>query len=127
MQRLTLLVGIAFLTLSIGLSCQQESDATDTGKPQDASGAATVTLVQAMDAYHRVLRPLMHQALPEKNLVAFKENSEELLRQAEKIDQAVIPEKFSEQREKIEMLCASMAAMNKYSTPFWRRTTSMRR
>lgn len=102
---------IGILSLSIVLSCQQESDSTDTtdaDKTQNTSVAETVTLVQAMDDYHRVLRPLMHQALPDQNVAAFKENSEALLQQAEKIDQAVIPEKFADQRDKIEPLCKSI-------------------
>jgi len=114
MKRFTSVFVVAILGLSIGLSCQKKSDSSDTtDDAQNASGPNTITLVQAMDEYHRVLRPLMHQALPEENIVAFKENSEELLRQAEKIDHAVIPEKFAEQRDKIEMLSKSILEKTK--------------
>jgi len=114
MQRCISVFVIMILSLVV-LSCQKGSDSTESmeARTQTDSGPDTVTLVQAMDDYHRVLRPLMHQALPEKNVVAFKENSEALLRQAEKIEQAVIPEKFADQREKIEMLSTSILEKTK--------------
>lgn len=116
MRRFTSVIVMAIVSLCIGLSCQQKSESGDTPDArgtQDGAGPDTVTLEQAMDEYHRVLRPLMHQALPEKNVTAFKENSEALLREAEKIDQAVIPEKFADQRERIEMLSSSILEKTK--------------
>lgn len=62
------------------------------------------TLIHSMDEYHRVLRPLMHQALPEKNVVAFKENAEELLKCAERLATAEVPPKFENQKTEIDSL-----------------------
>ncbi len=54
-----------------------------------------------MDDYHRVLRPLMHQALPNQDVAAFKANAAALLQSAEKVAAAEIPEKFAAQKEHI--------------------------
>ncbi len=77
------------------LACQKQSETEQT--------AATTenTLLQAMDEYHRVLRPLMHQALPNQDVAAFKANAAELLQCAEKVAAADIPEKFTAQKDQI--------------------------
>lgn len=61
-----------------------------------------------MDDYHRVLRPLMHQALPNQDVAAFKANAAELLQCAEKVAAAGIPEKFAAQKDQIAGLAKAL-------------------
>lgn len=90
----TVILGASLLVLS---SCQEKSET-------EQQTAEHIDLVQAMDEYHRVLRPLMHQALPEKDVNAFKENADELLRKAETLSEAEIPKKFAGQESRIDSL-----------------------
>ncbi|NIR47358.1 hypothetical protein GWO43_02640 [candidate division KSB1 bacterium] len=90
---------VLMITLLTNLGCQETPE---TG--QENLAKAQKGLVDYMDEYHRVLRPLMHQALPDKNVAAFKENSAELLKCAENLAAADIPEKFETQKAKISTL-----------------------
>lgn len=92
---------LIFFILVVGsilfLNCQQKSES-------EQQTANQTDLMQAMDAYHRVMRPLMHQALPEKDVTAFKDHAGDLLNKAEKLVEAEIPEKFSEEKTRIDSL-----------------------
>lgn len=84
------------------LACQKQSETEQTG------AATENNLLQAMDDYHRVLRPLMHQALPNQDVAAFKNNAAALLQGAEKVAAAEIPEKFAAQRDQIAALTKTL-------------------
>ena len=77
------------------LACQKQSETEQTSATTENS------LLQAMDEYHRVLRPLMHQALPNQDVAAFKANAAALLQCAEKVAAADVPEKFTAQKNEI--------------------------
>jgi hypothetical protein len=90
------------LMVAFTASCQKQSETEQT--------ATENTLLQAMDEYHRVLRPLMHQALPNQDSAAFKANAAALLECAEKVAAADIPEKFAAQKAQIDSVADDMLA-----------------
>ncbi|MFQ5771701.1 MAG: hypothetical protein ACE5HX_14300 [bacterium] len=92
----------------LNLCCQKTSETN-----QESSQTTTKGLVEYMDEYHRVLRPLMHQALPDKDVAAFKENAPELLKCAEKVAAAEIPAKFAAKKAEVETLTKSILAKTK--------------
>ncbi|MCG8606351.1 hypothetical protein MJD09_15375 [bacterium] len=88
-------VYVLLLVLLAALGCEK------TVEENEKAAESANDLLTCMDDYHRVLRPLMHQALPEKNVAAFKDNSGKLHECAERLVSAVIPEKYAEQKTEI--------------------------
>ncbi|HEX9652329.1 MAG TPA: hypothetical protein VGA99_01345 [bacterium] len=86
------------------LACQKQSET------EQASATTENSFLKAMDEYHRVLRPLMHQALPNQDVAAFKANASALLQCAETVATTDIPEKFAAQKAQIDSLADAMLA-----------------
>lgn len=102
-MRNTVLLFFLSVAMILTLGCKKNTETA-----QQNASAMQSNLVQAMDDYHRVLRPLMHQALPQKNMAAFKENSDRLLKQAEQLAKAAIPAKFESQKPEIDRMTQSI-------------------
>ncbi|MFQ5604072.1 MAG: hypothetical protein ACE5HS_12475 [bacterium] len=82
-------------------ACQKNTDTAKEKVPQK-------DLLQCMDEYHRILRPLIHQALPNEDFAAFKKSSQALLICAKNLEAAATPEKYGDQKAEIELLTAGI-------------------
>jgi hypothetical protein len=92
-------IAVFLIAMLAAVACEKAAE-----DRQDAEQVVTGDILTCMDDYHRVLRPLMHQALPDKNVAAFKENSAQLQECAEKLAVAAIPEKYEEHKTEITAL-----------------------
>lgn len=99
---------IVVFGITVCLGCQKSSETSE-----ETTNATRSSLMGSMDEYHRVLRPLMHQALPEQDVAAFKERASELLKCAEKLVGVPIPAQFVERKATIDSLAQEILAKTK--------------
>ncbi len=102
------MVFILVFSLIFNFGCQKTSETTE-----ESSGAAPKSLVELMDEYHRVLRPLMHQALPDEDVATLKENASALLKGAEKIAAVEIPSKFEAKKDELSNIINGLLSKTK--------------
>jgi NTP pyrophosphatase (non-canonical NTP hydrolase) len=69
--------------------------------------------LKELDAFHETLHPLVHEALPEGNFDAIRENLNLLLEQAEAIRKAELPNTFSKKQESFNEESAKLVSQLK--------------
>jgi hypothetical protein len=85
---------IGFVATSGILSAQEKKEEGKKSEPAFA--------LKEMNVFHKILHPLVHDALPNNDFAAIRSNLDTLLAEAKAIQQAKLPKKFAGRKEEFE-------------------------
>ena len=95
MKRLFLPVIFLILAFTAVSVCQEKKE-TKEKKP------VTQSVVKEVQAFHKVLHPLVHDALPDGDFGTIRKNLEKLLEEANAIQEAQVPKKLAGRQKEVE-------------------------